>query len=354
MHPKKERTILLVEDQIIIAQAEQGTIEEWGYRVRLAHSGEAAVEAVEADPDIDLVLMDIDLGSGLSGDEAARRILSIRHLPIVFLTSHTEREFVEGVQQITRYGYVLKDSGRFVLRNAIEVAFELFEARRELDRVFLVNPDLLCVSDTQGALIKVNDAWEKTLSYSACEMEGKAFFDFVHPDDIEATRSVLGRLVSGEEITSFANRYRCKAGSYRKLEWHARRCAGRIYAAARDVTEREDVLTEYETIFDGTDIAMFLVEVTDAKEFRYLRNNRFHQKLTGLSAEELRGKTPQDILGKEAGDAVVENYRRCLAEKGPVSYTVTLSLPEGVRTRHTTIKPVLRDGEVRQLVGWTT
>ncbi len=52
--------------------------------------------------------MDIDLGNGISGPEAGRQILSIRKIPIVFLTSHSEKEYVERVKQITRYGYVLK------------------------------------------------------------------------------------------------------------------------------------------------------------------------------------------------------------------------------------------------------
>ena len=75
--------------------------------------------------------MDIDLGKGFSGREAAAQILSHRTLPIVFLTSHHEREMVEKVRGITRYGYVIKDSGDFVLQSSIEMAFELFEAHQQ-------------------------------------------------------------------------------------------------------------------------------------------------------------------------------------------------------------------------------
>jgi DNA-binding NarL/FixJ family response regulator len=75
------------------------------------------------DPIIDLVLMDIDLGRGIDGPEAARRILDLRELPIVFLTSHSERQWVERVIEITTYGYVLKSTGEFVLVQSIEIAF---------------------------------------------------------------------------------------------------------------------------------------------------------------------------------------------------------------------------------------
>ncbi len=56
-----------------------------------------------------------DFRSGIDGTEAASRIIGIRELPIVFLTSHTEREYVERVKRITGYGYVIKSSGEFVL-----------------------------------------------------------------------------------------------------------------------------------------------------------------------------------------------------------------------------------------------
>lgn len=125
-HVKK--TILLVEDESLIALAEAQTIKGFGYTVITAHSGEQAVEIAVGEKQPDLILMDIDLGKGISGSEAAAKIFSQRPLPIVFLTSHAERDMVDKVRGITRYGYVIKNSGDFVLQSSIEMAFELFEA----------------------------------------------------------------------------------------------------------------------------------------------------------------------------------------------------------------------------------
>src|SRR6056297_3134624 len=105
------RTILLVEDEAIISLAQRATLEKYGFAVLKALSGEQAIEAVSGNPNIDLVLMDIDLGKGIDGTEAATQILAFRDLPIVFLTSHSEREMVDKVRDITRYGYVLKSTG---------------------------------------------------------------------------------------------------------------------------------------------------------------------------------------------------------------------------------------------------
>jgi PAS domain S-box-containing protein len=125
--------ILLVEDEAVIAMAEAKMLESQGYKVLTAGSGEKAVECAVADRDIDLILMDIDLGRGIDGTEAARRILSERTLPIVFLTGHAEKEMVEKVKGITRYGYVLKNSGEFVLIESIRMALQLFEAHEGLE-----------------------------------------------------------------------------------------------------------------------------------------------------------------------------------------------------------------------------
>lgn len=130
----QSRTILLVEDQAIIAMNERVILEKNGYRVVVAYDGEQAI-ASGSNPSVDLILMDIDLGSGkLDGTAAAEEILARREVPIVFLTSHSEREMVDRVRGITRYGYVLKIAGEFVLMQSIEMAFELFEARIRLQR----------------------------------------------------------------------------------------------------------------------------------------------------------------------------------------------------------------------------
>jgi PAS domain S-box-containing protein len=139
MADERARTIMLVEDEAIIALAESRTISGFGYEVVVARSGEEAVDRAAADGAVDLVLMDIDLGKGIDGPEAARRILARRDVPIVFLTAHSEKSFVERVREITRYGYVVKQSSDFVLQSSIDTALRLFGAneclRRERDEL---------------------------------------------------------------------------------------------------------------------------------------------------------------------------------------------------------------------------
>jgi PAS domain S-box-containing protein len=99
--------------------------------------------------------------------------------------------------------------------------------------------DLLCIADLNGRFVKLNPEWANTLGYELSFLEGKAFIDFVHPDDKDETLRATRELASSQLITSFVNRYQCIDGSYRWIEWRSYPYNGLIYASARDITERK-------------------------------------------------------------------------------------------------------------------
>jgi|GEM_PF-1656416 PAS domain S-box-containing protein len=130
----ESRTILLVEDEALIALEETRQLQQAGYRVVHSFTGEKAIEIVEGNPGgIDLVLMDIDLGKGIDGTEAAQRILGANDIPILFLSSRMEPGIVRKTEEITNYGYVVKSSVFTVLDASIKMAFKLFASKRQLD-----------------------------------------------------------------------------------------------------------------------------------------------------------------------------------------------------------------------------
>lgn len=114
--------------------AESRVIQKYGFNVLPVYSAAKAITAA-AQNDIDLVLMDIDLGSNkMDGTEAAQVILETKDVPVVFLSSHTEPEVVEKTEGITSYGYIVKNSGETVLMASIKMAFRLHDAQVELKR----------------------------------------------------------------------------------------------------------------------------------------------------------------------------------------------------------------------------
>jgi PAS domain S-box-containing protein len=150
----------------------------------------------------------------------------------------------------------LKNRELVKIQSALKDALaEAQRSRDELDRYFTSALDLLCIADTGGHFVRLNPEWEKVLGYSTSDLEGKLFLDFVHPDDLDQTLKALSKLAAQEQIPSFENRYRCKDGSYRWIEWRSDSQGDRIYAVARDITSRKlaeekakDLLDEKEVI----------------------------------------------------------------------------------------------------------
>ena len=130
----RQKTILLVEDEAVIAMAETRVLQKHGFQVLTASSGESAIEVVKNTGNIDLILMDINLGNGMDGTEAAEIIVAERDIPVIFLSNNTQREVVEKTDRVTSYGYVVKASGKAVLITSVNMAFRLHEAHLELKK----------------------------------------------------------------------------------------------------------------------------------------------------------------------------------------------------------------------------
>jgi len=154
-HKKK---ILLVEDDALIALMESELLQSGGYEVLVAHSGEKALETFHSDQNIDLVLMDIDLGPGMDGAETAQRMLGERDVPVVFISSHTEPEILAKTEAITSYGYIVKGSSDTAFFASLNMAFRLYEAHQELIKKTRELEDLADnLSSTVKKLLKMQE-----------------------------------------------------------------------------------------------------------------------------------------------------------------------------------------------------
>jgi PAS domain S-box-containing protein len=129
----------------------------------------------------------------------------------------------------------------------------LREKTEELDRFFNIALDLLCIADTDGIFRRLNRQWEHTLGYAIHELEGRNFLDFVHPDDRQPTLDAITALSGQRRVIGFTNRYRCKDGSYRWIEWRSAPSGRQIYAAARDITGHIEAAEKLREINDTLD-----------------------------------------------------------------------------------------------------
>ncbi|MBC7166665.1 ATP-binding protein [Phenylobacterium sp.] len=108
----------------------------------------------------------------------------------------------------------------------------------DLAAFFDVSLDMLCIRDAHFRFVRVNEAWTRTLGHRIDALEGARMLDFIHPEDLRHSEGRMIGIGPDGEIDGFINRYRHADGSYRSLEWRARRVGDYVFGVARDVTER--------------------------------------------------------------------------------------------------------------------
>ena len=123
---------------------------------------------------------------------------------------------------------------------------DVTEVRRLLadrDTLFELSRDLFAEFQ-DGAVVRVNPAWEKVLGWTAADLLGKPITRFTHPDDLprtlEETLRIRGGTSSGQP---FENRIRGKDGTYRWISWSSVHDGSRGFGIGRDVTERKQIET---------------------------------------------------------------------------------------------------------------
>lgn len=122
--------ILIVEDELIIAEDMRDMLEELGYDVvGVTGDVQEAKRLIEAtSPDI--ALLDITLGVDQLGLDLAQDVATHYKLPFIFCTSHADRTTVSRATQLHPHGYLVKPFEQNDLFSAIELALSNFSANR--------------------------------------------------------------------------------------------------------------------------------------------------------------------------------------------------------------------------------
>ncbi len=184
------------------------------------------------------------------------------------------------------------------------------EKEESYKNLILLSNDLACIADLKTAtFLLVNPAFEKVLGYTQEELLSQSFIEFIHPDDIEKTLMVIqNELLKGNDVITFENRYRCKDGTYRWLDWnsHPIPSLGITYAIAHDITERkrsEELIRISEERFknlflhsnDGICIHELVYENNKPVNYRIIDVNPQYEQILSLKKEDVVGKLSTEV-----------------------------------------------------------
>lgn len=177
-----------------------------------------------------------------------------------------------------------------------------------LDTVFLVDRD--------DRIVFVSDACEALLGYRADELTGTLITNYMHPDDLAATRASIVRVMSGKPHIDFCNRYIRKDGAVVHILWSARWSeeeqvrigVARDVTALRQAEEELRFLAHHDPLTGLTNRSLFSDRLDSG--LRAARRNRSGLALLFLDINDF--KRINDVHGHVAGDRVLCEVARRL------------------------------------------
>ncbi len=321
--------ILVVEDEIVVAQSIRAVLENRGYAVgSIVTSGEAAVETVKRDHP-DLILMDIFLNGEMDGITAAGIIRTHYRTPIVFLTAYSEKHLIERAKASDPFGYLIKPFRDEELLSTLAITLhragveEELRRSKNLYRSFMDRSPIPIFIQRQGRFVYLNGAAVE-LHHAEREEEliDRKVIDFVHPDYRREVRARLdGCPETGWKKTTDLKLVRPSAepvdieASSIPVEFKGK-CSQLVFCV--DVTRRklaETALGEcrgrFQALADAAPAAILILG-----EEGILFANPALERITGRSMTDLSVMTVSDLFPADECKPLLTTVRKLLRGKG--------------------------------------
>lgn len=196
--------ILVVEDETIVARDLEATLKRLGFEVTaLCRTGEEALQSIRRQKP-DVILMDIQLESGMDGVEAATRLQAEHPAPIIFLTAYADEPTLARARAAQPYGYLLKPFHESELRSVVELAHarhhSLMKLRSSEDRFVSTLRSMaegVISTDMLGVINFMNPVAEQLTGWSVPEAMGRPLHEVFrvalpNGEALEATGLVSG------------------------------------------------------------------------------------------------------------------------------------------------------------------
>ncbi len=340
----KPSTILVVEDERIIATDLRGSLQDLGYKVpAIASSGESAIELVEKyHPD--LILMDIFLDGEMTGIEAADRINLHHDIPVIFLTAFSDTTIIDQAKLTGPYGYLLKPFDDREVRTSIEIALY----RHSMDKKLKESEERYrgFVENFLGIAFRENPDFTPVFLHGAVEaMTGYREEDFksaspsweniIYPGDTVYVRDRLEKIRSHPGCSETIE-YRIvqKNGSVRWVRELVRNIAGPggitqfIQGARYDITVSKEAAELLEKMNETLECRVRERTESLNQQLRFLQHlidtipSPVYYKdawgvYTGCNTafESFVGCTKQQVIGKKVMDIIPPGFAEMATEK---------------------------------------
>lgn len=148
--------VLVVEDEVIIADSICGTLEDLGYEpLEPAINYTEAIAIIEEEKP-DIAILDIQLSGRKTGIDIAKKIIDCFHFPFIFLTSNSDSITLNQAKEVRPPAYLIKPFSKEELYTSIEIALSNFSKNEEVmnNESHLIKNSIFIKH--QGSFIKIH------------------------------------------------------------------------------------------------------------------------------------------------------------------------------------------------------
>jgi PAS domain S-box-containing protein len=198
---------------------------------------------------------------------------------------------------------------------------------RDRDRFWQLSHDLLVVCDFEGMITAVNPAVTRILGWDEDDFVGHDILGFIHPEDLERSRAQLGRLLDGQRMQGFENRFRTRTGDYRVIVWAGVPEAGRIHSVGRDMTEERAARREFERSWTLAPV----IKVIATVEGTTLAVNPAWTRALGWTEAESVGRHVNEFLAPEGLEQGIRGLQQLGLGRTMIEYETVSRTKDGER-----------------------
>jgi PAS domain S-box-containing protein len=212
---EQKAKILIVEDNAIVAADIKSRVQQLGYKVTGCISrGENVLSEVELELP-SLILMDIKLKGEMTGIEAATAVRSKHDIPVVYLTSYTDKNTLTKAKQTDPYGYIVKPFDDKDLRTSIEislhrhqVALELKTSEQWFKTTLSSIGDGVIATDMDSRVNFMNPVAENLTGWPLTEARGRKIsdiFDIINETSGKPVENPVDKVIETGRVVGLAN-----------------------------------------------------------------------------------------------------------------------------------------------------
>ncbi|MGD9974072.1 MAG: ATP-binding protein [Desulfatirhabdiaceae bacterium] len=236
-------TILIVEDEAVVSADIANKLRKLGYGVTgSTGAGEEAIELARHHRP-SLVLMDIHLAGAMDGIATADAIRREFHLPVVFLTAHSDKATLQRAKLVEAFGYILKPFDDRELHTQIEIALYKHAAEQRLRdsqsrlATFVAATFEGIIEIDAGRIVDCNEQFARMLDYPFTEMTGMEIARLIAPEDRDR---VMANILQEQKQIGEYGMFR-KDGTRIIVEAHGHLLSpGKCLIAIRDITSQKN------------------------------------------------------------------------------------------------------------------